>query len=264
MRLFALKVPPTVPEDTFDRLLHHIPETAHARVRKFRHEADAILDLLGSLAGRLLPTWYLRESGLVPPPTHPQFKHKSRGKPYLSSPVLARALDFNTSHEGAYVLLAVVEGDGDGSGPEVDVGVDVMDLPTDPDELYDSISYQLTLPERLAVAGTSGKVKAKLLTTLWTIKEGFTKATGDGISFGLDRIEVDMGDGAVAGVKVDGKDIRQEGWTWAVGSIDGGDYGWAVIWRGEATRPAGPVVLETIRWDDFVKAFIGSPSHNIA
>lgn len=195
--------------------------------------------------------------------------------------MLGRALDFNTSHEGAYVLLAVVEGDGDGSGPEVDVdvGVDVMDLPTDPDELYDSISYQvsayiqqtayvltppkLTLPERLAVAGTSGKVKAKLLTTLWTIKEGFTKATGDGISFGLDRIEVDMGDGAVAGVKVDGKDIRQEGWTWAVGSIDGGDYGWAVIWRGEATRPAGPVVLETIRWDDFVKAFIGSPSHNI-
>ncbi|KAL1408715.1 hypothetical protein Q8F55_005528 [Vanrija albida] len=250
MRVFALKVPPTLPEETFDRLLHHLPERGADRVRKFRHEADAIR----SIAGRLLPTWYLRQSGLVPAPTTPEFAHGPRGKPYLSSPVLEPRIDFNTSHEGDYVLLAVVQGDGAGV---VDVGVDVMDLPTDPDELAESIDYQLVTREKLHLAGTSGRIKSKLLTTLWTIKEGYTKATGDGIAFGLDRIAVDLGDGSVAGVKVDGRDIGEDGWRWAVGSLEGGAYGYAVIWRGDATERAD-LRVEELAWDEFARAFIGS------
>lgn len=49
-------------------------------------------------------------------------------------------LDFNTSHEGDYVLLAVVQGE----AGKTDVGVDVMDLPTDADELADSIGFQVS------------------------------------------------------------------------------------------------------------------------
>jgi 4'-phosphopantetheinyl transferase len=129
-----------------------------------------------------------------------------------------------------------------------------MDLPADPDELEASIAYQLTARERLALAGTRGRVKAKLLTTLWTIKEGYTKAIGEGIAFGLDRIEVDPGDGSVAGVTVDGRDVREDGWRWAVGSLEGGAYGYAVIWRGEE----GAVEVEAVGWDQFVRAFIGN------
>lgn len=106
-------------------------------------------------------------------------------------------------------------------------------------------------------------MKAKLLTTLWTVKEGFTKATGDGISFGLDRIEVELGDGSVAGVKVDGRDVRDDGWSWVVGSIDSGAYGYAVIWRGE-DDPTRSVEVERITWDDFVRVFIGSSTPSIA
>lgn len=79
----------------------------------------------------------------MPPPSHPEYKAGARGKPFLSSPQIA--LDFNTSHEGAYVLLAVIHGEGD-------VGVDVMDLPSDPDELEDSISYQVLLSRGIADA----------------------------------------------------------------------------------------------------------------
>jgi len=122
---------------------------------------------------------------------------------------------------------------------------------------------QLSTLEKLHVAAISGRMKAKLLTTLWTIKEGFTKATGDGISFGLDRIEVELGDGSVSRVTVDGKDIRDNGWTWTVGSIDGGEYGYAVIWRGEA-NPAKSVEVEKIAWDDFIRVFIGSRTLDIA
>lgn len=110
-------------------------------MRKFRHEADAIRECSqradpGSLAGRLLPTWYLREEGLVSPPAHPRYAHRARGKPYLADPPVP-GLDFNTSHEGEYVLLAAVR------GPGADVGVDVMDLPEDPEQLAASIDFQV-------------------------------------------------------------------------------------------------------------------------
>lgn len=126
--------------------------------------------------------------------------------------------------------------------------------------LYSAADHKLTLSERLHLSGTRGRVKAKLLTTLWTIKEGFTKAIGEGIAFGLDRIEVDPGDGSVPGFTVDGRDVREDGWRWAVGSIDGGEYGYAVIWRGEEQEEEkeGKVEVETVSWDDFVRAFIGT------
>lgn len=78
--------------------------------------------------------------------------------------------------------------------------------------------------------------------------------------FGLDRIEVDPGDGGVAGIKIDGKDVRADGWRWVVGSIEGGDYGYAVIWRGEGGEGGvqSGVKVEEVRWEAFVRAFIGT------
>lgn len=114
---------------TFDRLLHHLPERAQDRVRRFRHPDDAVR----SLAARLLPTWYLREAGVVSPSEHPKFGVASRGKPYLLEP--RAKVGFNTTHEGEYVLLAIGEGE---------VGVDVMDLPKDPQELEEGISFQVS------------------------------------------------------------------------------------------------------------------------
>lgn len=111
----------------------------------------------------------------------------------------------------------------------------------------------MTEEERVIVHKASGRVKAKLLTTLWTVKEGYTKAIGEGIGFGLDRIAVDLGDGSVRGIRVDGRDIREDGWSWVVGSLDGGEYGYAVIWKG-----GGEVTVENIDWRGFVRAFIGN------
>jgi hypothetical protein len=76
------------------------------------------------------------------------------------------------------------------------------------------------------------------------------------VSFGLDRIEVELGDGSVSGVRVDGRDVRLDGWTWAVGSIEAGEYGYAVIWRGE--NEVRPVQVERVEWDDFVRIFLGT------
>lgn len=136
---------------TFDRLLHHLPERAQDRVRRFRHPDDAVR----SLAARLLPTWYLREAGIVAPSEHPKFGVAPRGKPYLLDPTAK--VGFNTTHEGEYVLLAV--GDGE-------VGVDVMDLPKDPQELEEGISFQV-----------SGKLRQCLIFKLMSANQGRTTGT---------------------------------------------------------------------------------------
>lgn len=60
---------------------------------------------------------------------------------------------------------------------------------------------------------------------------------------------------------VDGKDIREDGWRWSVGSIEGGAYGYAVIWRGEECEPPK---VEHLVWDDFVRTFVGSPGVSYA
>lgn len=105
---------------------------------------------LGSVAGRLLPTWYLRASGLVPPPTQPTFSHGQRGKPYLATPEVP-GLDFNTTHEGAYVLLAVVRSP---DGEKAEVGVDVMDLPAEPDKLASEIDHVVSPPGACIVSSS--------------------------------------------------------------------------------------------------------------
>jgi len=101
-----------------------------------------------------------------------------------------------------------------------------------------------------------GEKKSDLLSTLWTIKEAYVKATGDGISFGLERIEAVLEDESMAvwRVTVDGKDIRERGWTWTMGSIE--SYQYAVVWRGE--DGSHETEVERVAWVDFVEVFIGS------
>jgi len=128
---------------------------------------------------------------------------------------------------------------------------------TDYHQLNSSEKSPLALP-------LSPYLLAKRLTTLWTLKESYVKATGEGIVFGLENINVEMDDsGTVWGVGVEGKDVGQaEGWGWDYGFFEDGrpekadvdadipntvgaqdrhgsideakgsvEYGWAVYWR---------------------------------
>lgn len=85
------------------------------------------------------------------------------------------------------------------------------------------------------------------------MKEGYTKAIGTGISFGLERINVQPGVGMVSKLEIDGRDARSQGWRWAVGSLDGA-YGWAVIWNEEEDQE---VIPEPLEWSVFARSFIG-------
>lgn len=94
------------------------------------------------------------------------------------------------------------------------------------------------------------------------------KATGDGIVFGLERIGVEMEEnGKVQEVRVDGKDVKMEGWNWSYGDIakdpmsstedlKNQRYGWTVFWKGDNQEDSSQVKLEHIPWDDFTRPFL--------
>ena len=112
--------------------------------------------------------------------------------------------------------------------------------------------------------------RSRRLTTFWTYKECFVKATGDGVGFGLERIALTLGpNGEVDGVCVDGSDVRWDGWKHTAGfhrrvSGTGGkeedgaegwkeEYGWTVFWQGDESDWNRK--LEIIDWDTFLMAF---------
>lgn len=118
--------------------------------------------------------------------------------------------------------------------------------------------------------------RAQRLTTLWTLKEGYTKAVGQGIVFGMERIEVDLGPkGEVRDVCVDGRPVGLDGWKYATGRLgrrdtgaaaagieglgegavsarEGEEVGWAAYWR-EKEEWDGQV--RVVQWDELVRTF---------
>lgn len=111
----------------------------------------------------------------------------------------------------------------------------------------------MTLNERRAMSAmTSPRDRIRALTTIWCVKEAYVKAIGEGVGFGLERIEVVFHEdknshAAVKSVLVDGRDIQESGWTVGSGYLDRGAYRWISIYEG--LRPGGtdtPTVEPTV------------------
>ena len=138
--------------------------------------------------------------------------------------------------------------------------------------MIESCSPQLSPSERKVLdAAVSDTVRAHLLMTLWTVKEAYVKAIGEGIGFGLDRIVLEFEPAgpdsnptqslpAVNRVTVDGVDVSARGWSWAFGTV-GRDptsatdstrpYAWATFCRGDQAASK----LQHVQWDDFISIF---------
>jgi len=191
--------------------------------------------------------WYLRRSGLLKPDQAVVFGRQGRGKPIIVEPAFSPRIEFNVSHDGGYVLLGINRGG--------QIGVDLMQLPIPEKahEVEEALSEQLTLLERQNLSvPLHPSQKTRHLTTLWCVKECYTKAIGEGIGFGLERVSVDLaGDTEVQirGGKVDGVGFDDMRW-----SVEGGwlaDYRWVAIWQGGTEK----VGVEVIEWDSFVEVF---------
>ncbi|GAA5819999.1 hypothetical protein JCM11251_005440 [Rhodosporidiobolus azoricus] len=175
------------PHETLNPLLDLVDEQNRADVQKYRFLRDARRCLLGRLLSR-----YTLASRLGTPWSELGFEKGERGRPSAISKFSSSAplpIDYNVSHDSDLVAVASLP-----SWGKARVGVDVMRIrnPWDGcsiDDFVEGISEQLTPSERVALASSpSDTIKLRHALALWTLKEAYVKATGDGLHFDLLRL----------------------------------------------------------------------------
>jgi 4'-phosphopantetheinyl transferase len=144
------------------------------RAERFVFERDRRRFIAAHSAMRVTLGSYL---GIAPEAV--RFATAARGKPHLTDP--ARDVRFNLSHSGERALLAVTLGR--------EVGIDIEQTRIVSDMF--SVAERVFSPgERERLRQTPGDRQHEVFFRLWTRKESFIKALGDGMYFPLAEFDV--------------------------------------------------------------------------
>lgn len=187
---------PDAPTATFERVL---AADELSRAQRFVFARDRRRYVTAHRLLRQLLGGYL---GVAPADV--QFTYGEHGKPALTD-THARRVDFNMSHSGEAVVIAV-----SAAGP---VGVDIEALRVMRDR-DDVAQRTFAAGEFARLCGVDDEQRTEAFFNCWTRKEAFVKAIGDGLSHPLERFEVTLEPGAPARlVHIDGDVSRAAAWT---------------------------------------------------
>jgi 4'-phosphopantetheinyl transferase len=146
------------------------------RWERFRFATDRDLFLSTRVLARTLLSRYSRI-----PPRLLRFSAGAAGKPELITPPGRLAIRFNLSNTIGLVACAVTD--------RVDVGVDVEAIRDAPRGVPETV---FTPPELSTLYGFSERDRSRAFFALWTLKESFIKATGEGLSSSLQDFAVGL------------------------------------------------------------------------
>lgn len=168
----TLASPPPLGDDAIHVWIH---DTCELRPRAAREAARAVLErLLRAYAGGELP---------------PAMANGAHGKPFVPG---MPWLQFNLSHAGSHVAVAIAR--------DQPLGIDIE--PLDRRIAVDGVAARFFgAAEAAALARIEAQRRQPAFLRLWTHKEAVLKALGDGLGFGLERIEFALSDeGRVLGL----------------------------------------------------------------
>ncbi|WFD30053.1 hypothetical protein MSPP1_001067 [Malassezia sp. CBS 17886] len=175
----------TLFEHDVDTLVQRYSAPETAKVRQYLRQVDRAR----SLVARLLPRVFFARHGARWGDV--QVHAANGGRPRLVRPAaVAETYDFNISHDGDWVVLAVY------GMPRVRVGVDVMEVELPPYEesaasFCDTMEFALTPHEARWVADAcSDADRISRLMDVWTYKEAYTKNIGEGLGFDFRSVEL--------------------------------------------------------------------------
>ncbi|CCA67285.1 hypothetical protein PIIN_01118 [Serendipita indica DSM 11827] len=172
----------TLDTDQLEHVFSFMDQTAVDRARRFYHQDDAWRFLIGRMLRIVMLGDIGRDRGLTVP--NLEFSQTPAGKPYIVAPQSLSSVGFNVSHDGAVVLMGILETRGS-SGASA-IGVDIMkaEIPVNDDLLSFIASIESTLTRsesrhlrQLAAAESTRSQATKHLFQLWTLKEAYVKAT---------------------------------------------------------------------------------------
>jgi 4'-phosphopantetheinyl transferase len=172
-----------------------------------------------------------------------RFDYSAFGKPGLAADFTDRKLQFNLTHSGELVLIAMTTGRA--------VGIDIERIRTD--MAVDGIATHFFSPRECAALATlEAGAQYDGFFACWTRKEAYIKARGDGLSLPLDQFDVSFLPGEAARLLATRPDPAEAD-RWMLCDLDVGRHykaalavegaGWQLKtwdWRGWnriATRP---------------------------
>jgi 4'-phosphopantetheinyl transferase len=168
----------TIRLDEADRSGAPLSTDERDRAARFRFDADRRRFVSARAAVRSILADYL---GL--PPGSVVFTTGPWGKPMLDPARHGPALRFNLSHSHELALVVVAR--------DRDVGIDVERQRVLPD-LERIVARFFSAAERAALERLSADHRPDVFFRLWTLKEAYLKASGDGFSRNVQDIVVDL------------------------------------------------------------------------
>jgi 4'-phosphopantetheinyl transferase len=163
-------------EHAVTELIASLPATERQRALAFRHPQARAQFVVTRTALRSILSAYLEVS-----PLRLEFVHGPQGKPSLTGEW--RWLHFNVTHSHDVALIAVTR--------RGEVGVDVERLRPFANDLGMAERY-FSPSETETLRALAGPRRSEAFFRAWTRKEAFLKASGKGISYGLERVEVTL------------------------------------------------------------------------
>jgi 4'-phosphopantetheinyl transferase len=183
-----------------------LSEAERARAGRFHFAADRDRFVAAHVALRGILASYLEVS-----PASLEFGEGPHGKPFVDAPAHGRTLRFSLSHSGDLALVAVSR--------EREVGVDVERV-RPRDDLDGFAARYFSMHERAALARIADSDRLRAFFEIWTLKEAYLKACGDGLLRELDAFDVTVRDAQARLLAV--RDRPGDEARWALRHLDPG------------------------------------------
>lgn len=200
------------------RLTEVLDPSERARAARFAFERDRLQFLVAHGVVRFVLAHYLGCD-----PARIRFETGGYGKPSIVAP--ATDLAYNLSHSSDAVLVAVARGR--------QLGVDI-ELVAGDTECEAVAEMCFSAAERASLSATSCTHRRSAFFACWARKEAYIKATGEGVTRGLDHFDVTLG--PEAALLADRRDVSATE-RWSMRTLDVRDgYAAALVYSGPATR----------------------------
>jgi 4'-phosphopantetheinyl transferase len=214
--------------DHLQAMMEILPPEERQRAGRFHFHADRERHMVGRALSRILLGRLLDIR-----PEEIQFRDSEAGKPSLIAAQNTADYQFNVSHSGELVLVAVAAGRA--------IGVDVERIRDDME--LDAIAARFfSQRERADLASVSPDQRCGAFFACWSRKEAFIKATGAGLGRPLDAFDVSVRPDEPAMLRETRPD-RAEAARWVIRDLDvGPDHRAAVAVEGSDWQ------LKTMNW----------------
>lgn len=149
----------------------------HAKAQRFRFDKHRRRYIIAHGMLRIILARYLKIE-----PQQVEFEYSSRGKPRI----LGTNIQFNLSHSHEMALYGITD--------DCPIGVDIEQLRPMTDAAAIANRF-FCATESAIIEGLTSPEQENAFFQLWTAKEAYLKATGEGLGGGLDRVEIALNRG---------------------------------------------------------------------